>query len=122
MGFTNAYAHAILNGLDDGPAYLALFTVTPSDSSAGTEVAGAGYARQAITLKSAAGRATSNDGDITFGPAGANWGTVNAVAIMPTNSGGTARWWDTVNTPRDVLNGESATVKDGELDITIDAS
>ena len=41
--------------------YAALYTVAPSDSSAGTEVTGGSYARQAITFSAASSGSTSNN-------------------------------------------------------------
>ena len=47
-------------------AYVALYTVAPTDSSSGTEVTGGSYARQAVSFASSSGGATSNTANIDF--------------------------------------------------------
>ena len=48
--------------------YVALYTAAPSDSGGGTEVSGAGYARQSVAFDAAAtpGGTTSNSADVSF--------------------------------------------------------
>jgi hypothetical protein len=74
--------------------YVALYTVAPTDSSAGTEVStsGTGYARAAVTNNStnwpaASGGSKSNGTQINFNTPTASWGTVVGWAIVDTASG-----------------------------------
>lgn len=67
---------------------VALFTVTPTETTSGTEVStdNTGYARQTVTFTAATtvGSTTklSNEAVITFGPATSNWGTVTGAAVF----------------------------------------
>jgi hypothetical protein len=120
-GFPTAYANGLLDAVLSG-GYLALYTTAPSDSSAGTEVSASGYARQAISAAAASGRAATNSALITFGPAGANWGTITAVSVMSASSGGTMKWWATLTASKTVTTGETLTIAAGDLDLAIAAS
>jgi hypothetical protein len=81
-------------------AFLALFTVAPSDSGGGTEVTGGAYARVSTAAgnwNAAAGSAPStitNSAVFTFPTATANWGTVVAFAGFDASSAGNMLWWD----------------------------
>ena len=46
--------------------YLALYTVAPTDSTAGTEVTGSGYVRQPVTWSAASSGICTNSGAIEF--------------------------------------------------------
>ncbi len=83
-GKSQSHTDAVLNvlrGTDlTGVApYVGLFSVAPADdNSAGTELSGNGYARQAITFGAPATdagnvRKVANTNNIQFGPALANW-------------------------------------------------
>jgi len=67
---------------------VALFTITPTETTAGTEVStdNTGYARQTISFTAATTTSNttkvSNDATITFGPATASWGTVTGAAVF----------------------------------------
>jgi len=68
---------------------MALYTVTPTETTSGTEVSteGTGYSRQTISFGAANGSGTTpskvtNDIAVTFGPASSNWGTVTGIAII----------------------------------------
>jgi hypothetical protein len=65
-----------------GP-FIALYTVLPTDTTAGTEVTNAnGYARQAVTFGTPSAGATSNTGAVTFPAATGSWGTVVGLAVV----------------------------------------
>jgi len=98
--------------------YFALYTVAPSDSSAGTEVTGGSYARVAVarnvTTNFAApsdvsgSETTSNSNAITFPSPTANWGTVVAMAVMDASTAGNMIGWADLTTPRTINNGDGA--------------
>ena len=69
-------------------AYIALYTVAPTDSTAGTEVsAGLGYTRQAVTFGAASGGTASNSAQITIGPnTTTNWGDIVGVALVDSST------------------------------------
>jgi hypothetical protein len=62
--------------------YVGLFTTAPADAGGGTEVSGGGYARKTATFAAATGGSTSNNADITFDVATANWGTITAIGVL----------------------------------------
>lgn len=71
--------------------YVALTTTDPTDTALGTEVSNSGtaYVRQAATF-TVSGNNASNTSDIEFPEATADYGTVQAIMIMPAVSGGSA--------------------------------
>ena len=78
--------HVLSNSAFASPTsvHAALYTVAPTATTAGTEVATGGgelYERQVITFGAASGGVASNSAGITFPVAGAAWGTVVAVAV-----------------------------------------
>jgi hypothetical protein len=66
---------------------VALYTTTPTDSSAGTEVTGGAYARQAVSFTRSGTSPTqvANSAQIEFPTATANWGTVAGAAVFDNN-------------------------------------
>jgi hypothetical protein len=103
--------------------YLALFTVAPTDSSAGTgEVSGGGYARQAITWGATSGgspTSVSNSATITFPTATASWGTIVAFAVFDAATAGNIIYWGTL-TSVTVNASNQVVVNAGSLTITED--
>lgn len=104
--------------------YFALFTVTPADSGGGTEVSGGSYARVAVdctlanfagtqsagstTASSGTGGQTSNNAAITFVAPSATWGTVVAIGIFDTLTGGNLLAWGPLITSKSILSGDPA--------------
>ena len=70
--------------------YLALFTTTPNDSTAGTEVSGGSYARQVVTFTVSGSAPTQalSDLAIEFPEATASWGTITHGAVYDALTGG----------------------------------
>ena len=122
-----------------GPAnlYFALYTVAPTDSSAGTEVTGGSYARQGVVsalanwagtqsagstaASSGTSGTTSNNNLITFPSPSGNWGTIVAWGICDSVSGGSLLFY-TLQTPnKTVNNGDPApTIAIGAAQVQID--
>jgi hypothetical protein len=121
LGITGASATA-----GSGPTnlYVGLYTVNPSDTGGGTEVSGAGYTRVTISssLANWAGTqaaastvassgntgTTSNNGAITFGTPGANWGSITGFGIFDAVTAGNLLIWGALTTPKTVNNGDAA--------------
>lgn len=103
------------------PAYVALFTAAPSDAGGGTEVSGGAYARQLAGLSEATGSGgtTSNEADITFPTATADWGTVTHVAIMDAETGGNMIMHSALDASKTVNNGDTFKINAGDLDVTV---
>lgn len=72
--------------------YLALYVTDPTGADTGTEVTGAGYARQRVTFgePQVVGDAvqSANSNKIDFGVAGSNWGNVAYGALRTAATGG----------------------------------
>lgn len=104
-------------------AYVALFTVAPSDPGGGTEVVDGSYARK-VTAGSdwsdAAAGHIDNAEDIIFVEATADWGEVVAFATYDAISGGNMLHWGDLTTPKTIESGEQAKFPAGSLDFTED--
>lgn len=106
--------------------YVALFTVTPSDSGGGTEVTGGSYARVNVPpLDANWSGASSTDGltdnvsAITFATPSANWGTVVAFGIFDASTSGNLLVWGAISPSKTINNGDPApSFAAGALDIT----
>jgi hypothetical protein len=98
--------------------YTALYSVTPTDSSAGTELSGSGYARVSTAFSVSSGVAT-NTGNVTFGPASADWVTAVAWSIADAASAGNILYYGPLSTAQTVLNGNSLTFGIGNVSVTM---
>ena len=121
LGITGASAAA---GTGPTTTYVALFTVTPSDTGGGTEVTGGSYARVAVTSSLAnwagtqsagsttastgTGGTTSNNASITFPTPSANWGVVVAAGIFDASSAGNLLLYGAVSPNKTINNGDPA--------------
>lgn len=114
----NVLRGTTLNGITP---YVGLFSAAPAnDAGSGTELAGSGYQRQAITFGAPvtdAGnvRKVSNTNQITFGPATANWLQAVAFGIFDQQTGGTLLYWDVLTTPKTVEQDDSGQFAPGSL-------
>lgn len=99
-------------------AYLALYTVAPTDSTSGTEVAGGSYARQVVTFSAASGGATSNNSNVDF--SGMPACTVVAVAVLDALTSGNILVYGPLTANKTVDAGDILRIATGDLDITID--
>ncbi len=116
--------------------YVGLYTVCPTDSTAGTEATGGSYARVAVTsslanwagtqgagttvASSGTGGTTSNNNAITFPTATADWGTVNCFGYFTASSGGTLIFYAALTASRNITNGSTASFAAGTLTFQID--
>lgn len=98
-------------------AYLALYTVAPTDSTSGTEVTGGSYARQVVTFSAASSGTTSNTGNVDF--TNMPTCTVVAVAVCDALTSGNILVYGTLNANKVVSSGDTLRVPAGDLDISI---
>lgn len=95
--------------------YLALFTVTPSISSVGTEATGSGYARLAVAVNSTTNFATisgstttvTNQVAQTMASATGNWSSssnMTQAGFFTTVGGAVLLYWGDLTTAKPVLN------------------
>lgn len=121
IGITGATA-----GAGSGPAtlYVALYTATPTDSTAGTEVTGGSYARVAVTsalanwagtqsagsttASTGTGGTTSNNGAVTFPAPTAPWGNVTGFGILDSLTAGNLLIYAALTTPKTINSGDAA--------------
>lgn len=134
LGITGASAAA-----GSGPTnlYVGLFTVNPTDGTAGTEVSGNAYARVAVasslanwagtqgagTTAASSGTSgtTSNNGVITFPtPTPSGWGTVVGFGIFDASSGGNLLAFGALTTSKTINPGDPVTFPAGSLTFQID--
>lgn len=98
--------------------YVALYTVAPTDSTAGTEVTGGSYARIAGVFSASSGGATSNSGNLDF--TGMPACTVVAIGILDNSTSGNLLVYGTLTVNKVLDAGDTLRVATGDLDITID--
>lgn len=113
------YALDIVTGRNAGPGarttYIALLSAAPTDASTlatMTEIATAGYARQACTFSAPSAAdppSTNNTGAITFGPFSADPPNVTHFGLVSASSGTTGDFlaWGAWGTARDAASGDS---------------
>ena len=95
--------------------YCALYTVTPGVGGGGTEVAGGGYGRQTVTFIAPTNGVTSNDADIDFPVATADYGTITSFALLDASSGGNLLYFGNLGTSRLVLTNDQVRFPLGQL-------
>lgn len=95
--------------------YVGLFTVAPDEAGGGTEVTGGSYARQQVTFTAPAPDSCSNDADVTFPTATADWGTVTAFALFDAASAGNMLYFTTLTASRQILTGDQFRFPSGQL-------
>lgn len=98
--------------------YIALYTVAPTDSTAGTEVTGGSYARQAVTM-TVTGDTASNTASVEWPEATASWGTVVAAAIMDASTGGNIIAYGALTANKTISSGDVFRFPAGAFDVTL---
>jgi hypothetical protein len=126
--FTDFLENKILDHLFIGSAYIrpsnlyvALFTVTPGESTPGTEVSGSGYSRVLFNnWAAAASGSVSNNAAISFPDAAASWGTIVGFGIYDSASGGNLLLYGDLTTAKAIASGDSVQFASGNLVINLD--
>jgi len=118
--FGNAAANAMLTTLAGQALFVSLHSATPGTTGA-SELSGDGYARQAVTWNAATGQAITNDGDIVFGPASAEWAEATYYGLWSAVTGGTFIAGAALADPVTVPNEGSATFIDTTLEMSLAA-
>lgn len=101
-----------------------LYTSATSDAnSTGTEAAGGSYAAKNVAAAGWAapggtGGATSNSGDVDFGTATANWGTISHVSIEVVSTANRL-FHGALSSSKTVNNGDSFKFAAGDLDVAV---
>jgi hypothetical protein len=97
--------------------FLALYTVAPTDSTAGTEVSGGSYTRKAVAFSAASSGAATNSANIDF--AGMPTATVVAVAVCDASTSGNILIYGSLASNRSVTDGDTLRISSGDLSISI---
>jgi hypothetical protein len=125
MSLSDTYETTTLNWLFTSGAvtrpttwFIALYTVAPTDSTAGTEVTGGSYARQAVTM-TVTGDTASNSATVEWPAASASWGTVVAAAIMDAPTGGNIITYGTLTASKAIGSGDVFRFPAGDFDVTL---
>jgi hypothetical protein len=150
MSLSDTYETTTLNWLFTSGAvtrpttwFIALYTVAPTDSTAGTEVTGGSYARQAVTM-TVTGDTASNSATVEWPEATASWGTVVAAAgvangepvryviedgtaweivvaaaVMTASTGGTIIAYGALTASKDISSGDVFRFPAGAFDVTL---
>jgi hypothetical protein len=99
--------------------YLALYTTDPTDADTGTEVSGASYARQTITMGSPSNGVSTNSAAIEFPAAGGSWGTVTHIGIRDALTAGNLLYHTPLDTSKTIATGDIFRVSVGNLSVTL---
>lgn len=100
--------------------YYALFTVSPTDSTFGTECTGNNYSRSQYTgtFSSASAGASDNDADITFATPSGSWSEVVAAGACDANTGTNLIFYGDV-TAQTPDNGDTVKIPAGDADVSL---
>jgi len=137
MSFSDYLEDKILDHVFGGVAYTApstlyvgLFTSTASDSAAGTEVSGNGYARQtaAFTVSGTTPTTAASSANIEFPEATGSWGTITYAGIFDALTGGNMLAYAELTDPADFVTalpkavdtGDILRINAGNLKVTLD--
>lgn len=96
--------------------YLGLFTVSPTPGGGGTEVAGNGYVRVAITFNAPVNGQAANIADTIF-PVDviADWGTIVAFGVFDAISGGNLLYFANLSSSRYVAVNDQVKFPAGQI-------
>ena len=99
--------------------YLALYTATPTESSAGTELLATGYTRLPISFGAPVDGIISNNADVTFPITTVSWGDIKGIGIFNALTGGDLLYYGDLTTTRTVTTGTQLIFQTGQLQITL---
>lgn len=111
--------HVLGNGSYTPPTiYIALGTGADDTGLTG-EPSGNNYARKAhASWNTAASRAITNNGVITFNQASGSWGTVTHYAIFDALTTGNMLGWGQLNTGKSIVSGNTPSIADQEISVS----
>lgn len=119
-GITDARKNSILDTEFSGTHYIALFSSACTDSTAGTELSGNGYARQAFTFASAASGSKASNTEETFAASGGDWLEATHFGIYTASSGGTYKFCGALTPSFTLLDTESRVFASGNIVVRMD--
>ena len=99
--------------------YLGLFVSNPGEAGDGTEVTGGSYIRKRITFGLPTDGAASNDAEIMFPVASANWGTITHVAIYDAESTGNLLFYGTLTNTKTIQTNDQLKINAGDITVAL---
>ena len=104
--------------------YAALYVSDPTEADTGTEVNGAGYARQQITFGCVCSSGTmsviANAAVITFPQAAGSWGTITHIGIRDAATGGNLLFYAPLSISKKVESGDRMEFPAGAITTSLD--
>jgi hypothetical protein len=104
--------------------YVVLSTADPTDTGSGlAEPSGNGYARvqtSSSDWNAASNGSLDNTGNITFGQATGNWGTITHFALFDAATAGNMLAYGALSQSKSISESDTARFKAGDLDISLD--
>ena len=112
--------HYLRNQATSGPytAYLALYSVAPSEDAGGTELTGNGYIRKAIGFSASSGGESSNAGIVTFTASGGAWSEIVGHSICSAETAGVILYYEDSITGPTLTDGDSYQFAVGAIDVS----
>ncbi|MCK5848972.1 MAG: hypothetical protein KAH01_07250 [Caldisericia bacterium] len=101
-----------------GTVYLSLFSTDPTDADVGTEIAGNGYARKDVSFIAPVDGVSSNDPEIIFPAATADWDTITHIGLRDASTAGNLLMHQALTTPVAVLTGNNFRIPVNQLVLT----
>lgn len=100
--------------------YLALFTSDPGEDKTGLEVSGGSYARKLVSFNAASTGSVTNNADVLFDIATANWGNISHVAVFDALTAGNMLYYGTLTTAKTINSSDQLKIVAGDLSISLD--
>ena len=126
MDFSNYLENKLIDATVRGvgyPAstkvYLALYTTDPTKENTGTEVDGASYDRQQLTMGEPSVGVSTNSSQVTYGEATTVWGVVGWVGIFDEKVGGNLLYFAQLDNAKNILTGDQLRLKTNEIKLTL---
>ena len=98
--------------------WLALYSVAPGESAAGTELTGNNYGRIAAGFSAASGGVVVNAGTITFTATGGAWSQIVGHSLMTLETGGTAMYYEDSVAGPTLADGDSHEFDPSDVTVT----
>jgi hypothetical protein len=115
--------HVLKTGSYAVPANIYVALGTGADDTGLTGEPGSGnYARKIHnSWNTAASRAATNNGVITFNQANGSWGTISHYALFDAVTGGNFLAWGVLNTSKSIVSGNTPSIADTEISVSFNA-
>ena len=100
--------------------YVGLYTSDPGDDDTGTECTGGAYARQVLSVTTAADGIVTSSADVTFPQATNSWGTISHIGLLDAVTSGNLLMHTPLTTSRTIEAGDVIKIATGSLTASLD--